>query len=77
MNIINKLIGVALALTLTATVAGAKLVREPQEKGTHRVMSCNIRITGLDADKDTPLLMVSPALRWILSLRVIISSERM
>lgn len=54
MNIIKKLIGAALALTLTATVAGAKLVREPQEKGTHRVMSCNIRITGLDADKGTP-----------------------
>ena len=54
MNIIKKLVGVALALTMTATVAGAKLVREPQEKGTHRVMSCNIRITGLDADKDTP-----------------------
>ena len=42
MNIIKKLVGVALALTMTATVAGAKLVREPQEKGTHRVMSLSL-----------------------------------
>ncbi len=42
-----------LALTMTASAA-RRSTAIPQEKGTHRIMSCNIRITGLDADEGTP-----------------------
>lgn len=54
MKTLKKIIAAALALTLAGPAFGAKPAHLAQEKGTHRVMSCNIRITGLDADKDTP-----------------------
>lgn len=47
------ILSAALALTMTVA-ATAKIVRAPQEKGTHRVLTCNIRITGLSEDENTP-----------------------
>jgi endonuclease/exonuclease/phosphatase family metal-dependent hydrolase len=50
---LKYILSAALALTMTVA-ATAKIVRAPQEKGTHRVLTCNIRITGLSEDENTP-----------------------
>lgn len=59
MNILkNKtviLIAFLAAVSITpAMAAGKGLSRDPQEKGTHRIMTCNIRITGLPEDAKKP-----------------------
>mgnify|MGYP001160532105 FL=1 len=59
MNILkNKtviLIAFLAAVSITPAMAAWKgLSRDPQEKGTHRIMTCNIRITGLPEDAKKP-----------------------
>lgn len=40
--------------TSQASAAAKGLSRDAQEKGTHRIMTCNIRITGLTEDTKKP-----------------------